>query len=287
MKNIGRISLIIIAALAVGVLLTLLGYNIGQAQAVRMGMWNEGTNGYMMDSQAYPYVDSGTNMMGGSMMGSGMMDGNMMGMGWAMGAGMAGNHAMMGRGSSELQGLAPLTIPQTREALESYLAGLDAELEIGEIMIFDNHAYAELIEKDGGHGAMEVLIDPVTLAVSPEPGPGMMWNLKYGPMSAFNGTAMMGMGGNSQAPGMMQDVLEEISPDMTVAPEQAIESAQSYLDLYLPGATADDHSTPFYGYYTLHILRNGRTVGMLSVNGTSRQVFVHTWHGTLITAEAE
>jgi len=33
---------------------------------------------------------------------------------------------------------------------------------------------------------------------------------------------------------------------------------------------------------TIHILRDGQTVGMLSVNGYTRQVFVHTWHGDLV-----
>ena len=38
----------------------------------------------------------------------------------------------------------------------------------------------------------------------------------------------------------------------------------------------------FYGYYTIDILRDGRIAGMLSVNGYTRQVFLHTWHGNLL-----
>jgi hypothetical protein len=74
----------------------------------------------------------------------------------------------------------------------------------------------------------------------------------------------------------------EISVEMTVSPEQAVEAAQRYLDQYLPGAEADDHADPFYGYYTIHILDDGEVVGMLSVNGYSSQVFPHTWHGDFI-----
>ena len=70
--------------------------------------------------------------------------------------------------------------------------------------------------------------------------------------------------------------------EMTVTSEQSVESAQSFLDAILPGFEADEHADPFYGYYTLHILKVGKTVGMLSVNGYTLQVFPHTWHGEFI-----
>jgi hypothetical protein len=70
--------------------------------------------------------------------------------------------------------------------------------------------------------------------------------------------------------------------DLPVTPSQAVETAQRYLDTYLPGAQADTDADPFYGYYTLHIVRAGETVGMLSVNGLTGQVFVHSWHGQLL-----
>jgi hypothetical protein len=69
---------------------------------------------------------------------------------------------------------------------------------------------------------------------------------------------------------------------MTVSPGEAIETAQRYLDRYLPGAQVEDEVDAFYGYYTLHILRDGQTVGMLSVNGYTGQVFPHTWHGDFL-----
>ena len=74
----------------------------------------------------------------------------------------------------------------------------------------------------------------------------------------------------------------ENSTELPVTPGEAAESAQQYLDTYLPGTQADDHADPFYGYYTLHILRDGEVIGMLSVNGYTRQVFLHTWHGDFI-----
>lgn len=70
--------------------------------------------------------------------------------------------------------------------------------------------------------------------------------------------------------------------EMTVTPEQAIEIAQAYLDRAYPGLEADEEAEAFYGYYTLHTLRDGNIVGMLSVNGYTGQVWPHTWHGEFI-----
>jgi len=36
------------------------------------------------------------------------------------------------------------------------------------------------------------------------------------------------------------------------------------------------------GYYTLHILEDSETIGMLSVNAYTGQVFHHHWHGDFI-----
>ena len=79
-----------------------------------------------------------------------------------------------------------------------------------------------------------------------------------------------------------QDANIEASADMDINPEQAIASAQDYLDSNLPGTEVENHADPFYGYYTLHVTRDGEVVGMLSVNGFSGDVFLHTWHGDFI-----
>lgn len=193
-----------------------------------------------------------------------------------------GPGGMMG-GIGPFANAQPLTLAEATEAVETYLSTLnDGNLELGEVMIFDNHAYAQIVEKDSGIGVMEVLVDPTTKAVYPEMGPNMMWNLKYGMMSGSGGYGMMGgmMGGygfNNVDPA-------NLSAEMPVSPEEAIEAAQTYLDAVFSAAnlTADDHADPFYGYYTLHVNRDGETVSMLSVNGYTGQVFPHTWHGELL-----
>ena len=204
------------------------------------------------------------------------------------GFGMMSPGMMGGYRSSPLIGSDPLSLSEANEAVEQYLAPFeDGDLGVGEVMIFDNHGYAQIVEQSTGIGAMELLIDPVTGSVGPEFGPNMMWNLKYGHMA---GSGMMGMmGGFGYSSGfeglgsMMNDrASRDIPAGMPVSEEEAIQIAQQYLDSYLPGAEADEHADAFYGYYTLHINRDGDTVGMLSVNGYSGQVFVHTWHGNFL-----
>ena len=229
------------------------------------------------------------------------------GWGWMMGGyeqsdpnyGGYGYGGMMGRnsgngyggmmGSNSNPNAQPLTIEQIRTSAETYIqnSGLSG-LEVGEIMIFDNNAYAIVMEKETGLGAFELLVDSGSQAAYPEYGPNMMWNLKYGMMAG----GMMGGSGNGYG-GMMGgfesydgSTNTQISADMPVTPEQAIDYAQAYLDQYLPGAETSSHATRFYGYYTLDYEVNGKVAGMLSVNGFNGQIFPHTWHGTFIE-EAE
>jgi hypothetical protein len=74
----------------------------------------------------------------------------------------------------------------------------------------------------------------------------------------------------------------DVSAEMTVSAPQALEAAQKFLDAYQPGLTVAEEAEPFYGYYTIDTLKDGKVTGMLSVNGFTGQVFPHTWHGTFI-----
>ncbi|MEW6286159.1 MAG: hypothetical protein AB1509_08015, partial [Chloroflexota bacterium] len=167
------------------------------------------------------------------------------------------------------------------------------DLEIAEVMIFDNGGYVIVKEASTGIGAFELLVDPVSQTAYPEHGPNMMWNLKYSGLNHQYMTlapgASAGVGGRGMMGGMMQGWNNaaplDVTAEMTVTPEQAIEYAQKYLDANFAGATVE-HPTQFYGYYTLDFEKDGKIIGMLSVNGYSGQVFLHTWHGTFIE-EAE
>jgi hypothetical protein len=153
--------------------------------------------------------------------------------------------------------------------VERYVASYgSSDLIVDEVMEFDLNFYAIVKEKSTNIGAFEVLVDKWSGAVRPEPGPNMMWNARYGMM---RGQGMMGRG-YARTNGTMQ-----------YSPEQARSVAQSWLDQNLPGVEArSDDVDAFYGYYTLHVWKDGQIVGMLSVHGESGQVWYHSWHGTFV-----
>ena len=237
-------------------------------------------------NQAY-----GPSMMNGR--GPNMMDGygnntNNYGPGGMMGN---GGNMMNGYGYSSAN-VTPLTIDQTKAAAEKYLANLNnPDLEIAEIMVFDNNSYVLVKESNTGIGAFELLVDPISQVAYPEHGPNMMWNLKYSGlnheyMMGRNGYGMIGKGmmgyGNIMMQGWDNTSPVDVSAAMTITPEQAIEYAQKYLDTNISGAIAASDPFQFYGYYTLDFEKDGKVAGMLSVNGNSGQIFLHTWHGTFI-----
>jgi hypothetical protein len=157
-------------------------------------------------------------------------------------------------------------------------------------MIFDNNAYVVVKETSTGVGAFELLVDPTSQIAYPEHGPNMMWNLKYSglnhqSMMGGNDGMMGGYGGNMMS-GWNNTTSTDVSPTMTITPEQAIEYAQKYLDSNISGATAAADPIQFYGYYTLDFEKDGKVAGMLSVNGYSGQIFLHTWHGTFVEETA-
>lgn len=152
----------------------------------------------------------------------------------------------------------PLTIEEARDSVQKYLSATgNADLKLAEVMEFDNHFYAEVEEKSTGIHALELLVNRYTGAVAPEMGPNMMWNTKYGHMT---------WGATAQT---------------TVTKEQAAQYAQGFLDTVLPGTKADE-ADAFYGYYTIHVLKDGKIYGMLSVDAYTGAVWYHSWHGKFI-----
>ncbi len=180
--------------------------------------------------------------------------------GWGMaGTGMHG----FGRGPwASSYGGERLSADQALEAARQYLIALgDPNLELAELMEFSNRFYIDVAEISTGIHAFELLMDPCTGAVYPEPGANMMWNTKYGHMGGW-----------------------WVRPTevMQVTPDQAREIAQRWSNFYMSGAAADDAADVFHGYYTMRVLRDGQVKGMLSVNGYTGQVWYHRWHGDFI-----
>lgn len=223
----------------------------------------------------------------GSMMGGNGGFGNMM----SGNGGSAGSFCPLFGGSANNTGT-PLTLDQAITAARSYVAGYNnPDLQLSEVMEFDNNFYASVAERSTGIHAFEVLVDRFSGAVYPEPGPNMMWNTKYGMMT---GSGMMGRssGGMMGGQGGMMGGWRRTTPTpatgnaMTVTLEQARQYAQTWLNANQPGTTAAEGLSAFYGYYTLDFERDGQPAGMLSVNGYSGAIWYHSWHGAFI-AETE
>ena len=166
----------------------------------------------------------------------------------------------------------PIDIDEAAAAVERYLEDYGQKLVLVEVMEFSRNFYVEVEERDSGIHAMELLVDKSSGRAFPEMGPNMMWNTKYGRMGG-----MMGMMGNYYR-------ASTPTATMPVTPEQARKLAQQYLDTSSPSLTAGDAET-FYGYYTIHTLKNGQIEGMLSVNGYSGAVWYHRWHGAFVRME--
>ena len=199
---------------------------------------------------------SGGQLYPGGMMGPSSMTGPGM-----MGPGMMGPGGMMGGWGGYDPDAKQITIDDATKVVERYLLAYYGEnLVLKEVMDFAWNFYAEVEEEETGIHAMELIIDKYTGQVYPEMGPNMMWNTKYGTMGSYYGSP---------------------TADMPVIAEEAEEIAQRFLDANLPGFTVG-HADTFYGYYTLHTLRDGQIEGMLSVNGYNGAVWYHNWHGPSI-----
>jgi hypothetical protein len=172
------------------------------------------------------------------------------------------------------------------------------DLRVGEVMRFDNHHYAKLTAD--GHAATEVLVDRATGTTMLEPGPAMMWNTRYGMMSATGMTAVTGTGRGSPAlgpTGMMGSGGMIGGPPLTPAqtgpaagsatPAGAVTAAEAkaiasrWLETTFPGLSAGRPES-FPGDFTLHAMRGDHIEGMLSVNAVTGALWYHSWHGRFI-----
>ena len=194
-------------------------------------------------------------MFGGGMMGR-------LGNGYGFG-GMMGNY---GYNAPYTNNGSPLTINNAATIAQNYVTSIgNKDLEVKQVEEYTANFYVQVNEKSTGNGAFELLVNKYTGSIYPEMGPNMMWNTKYGMMRS----------------GILGGIFGAPTTTMTVTAAQAQTNAQQYLTTYLPATTTGDLTT-FYGYYTLEVLNGTTTFGMLSINGFTGQVWVHTWHGTFI-----
>jgi hypothetical protein len=181
--------------------------------------------------------------------------------------GMMGGRGMMGGyGSGYAPNTQPIVLDQAVTKAQQYVAGYNnADLKLAEIEEYAWNFYGVVKEKSTGANAFQILVDKYSGTVYPEMGPNMMWNTKYSPMAGFGSTQPSGK--------------------MTVTIDQARSNAAQYLKTNLPNTTVEDKGDAFYGYYNFDILQNGKTYGMLSVNGYTGAVWFHAWHGDFVAAK--
>jgi len=158
---------------------------------------------------------------------------------------------------SQITGTSRIGIEEAQFALEAYVDEF-SDLELIEVMEFEENFYGVVIEQNTGKGAMELLVDPFSGQVYPEHGPNMMWNEKYGHMGSWYSTS-----------------------GETLTLESASDLAQGALEEQVPGAKIEGMGVEFYGYYTFDYEIGGEIAGMLSVSN-DRQTWLHTWHGAFI-----
>jgi len=187
-------------------------------------------------------------------------------------------------GQSSTSATTSFTLDHAKAVAQQYLVSLgNPNLDIKEIMEFQNNFYVVYFEKDTGVGAFEMLIwkqasssgmmtgnmgmggGMMTGTIVPEPGPNMMWNTKYSMMHG-----MMESRGQGSASSQIQ-----------VSEQEAKSIAENSLSQNFPGAHVEG-ITNFYGYYTIDFQKDGKIIGMMSVNGYSGRVWYHSWHGAFV-----
>ncbi len=148
------------------------------------------------------------------------------------------------------------------KALEDYVKALGENFKLKEVMEFQNNFYAVVVESDTGMGAFEILLWKSNGRISREPGPNMMWNLKYG----------------------MHPTLMEGRYNPSIQEVQAVGIAENYLKYKFPGRGIEiEEPISFYGYYTMDFKLDEEMYGMLSVNAFTGNIWYHSWHGTFLS----
>jgi hypothetical protein len=205
----------------------------------------------------------------------------------AVWSGLVSAQGMMGpRGGWGYTGQVPagaVTIDQAIGLARQALARLgNPDLVPVEVMEFTGNFYVIVQERSTGIGAFELLVERNGF-IRPEPGPNMMWNTKYGHMAGWGGYGMMGgygmgygMMGGYGAPG-----LPPTAQTQALTRDRARQILQAWLNQAFPGSRAEE-GTAFYGYFTFDFKRDGKTIGMASVNAVTGQVWHHTWHGLFV-----
>lgn len=208
---------------------------------------------------------------GGMGMGGGQNSGN-------MGGGMGGLMLLSGTNAYRHDG-AMVTMGDATDIAGRFMDALgNSALALDELEEWEFNYYVVVKEAaPSQYKAFQLIIDKWTGFVMPEPGPNMMWSQKY---SGMMNSMTDGM------PGHMNRRDRKITePTFTVTPEAATSAANQFLrERFRRALAVTGVPDVFFGYFNFDVNDSvtGEKYGMLSVNGSTGQVWYHTWHGNFV-----
>jgi hypothetical protein len=151
---------------------------------------------------------------------------------------------------SRMRQSAPLTMDEAVQTAQSFLAKSGNDWKIDKVLQFQNAFDVIFVEKETGRGAAQLLIPATGRGMQRLP--ELQWNLKYGPAGESRAAASG-------------------ATDNTVAIADARTAAQAYLAKAQPGATLLEGGYAFYGYYLFEYSVDGKTAGIVLVNGLTSE----------------
>jgi hypothetical protein len=154
------------------------------------------------------------------------------------------------------QNAAPLTLDEAVQQAQALAGQSHSDWKAARVIEFQNAFDVIFVESGTGRGAAQILIGKQGRGI--QPAAEMQWNLKYG--SIMRGP-MMGQPGAPAG-----------AADNSVSLADARTAGQAYLTSAQPGATLNEGAYSFYGYYLFEYSLNGKTAGVVMVNGLTSQV---------------
>jgi hypothetical protein len=155
-----------------------------------------------------------------------------------------------GQPSFRTRNMAPLTMDQAIAEAEAYRQKNGTDWKIAKVLEFQNGFDVIFVEAGTGRGAAQLILPKTGRMMQMVP--ALRWNLKYGPAGDAKSSA-------SEA------------ADNTVLLDDARAAALAFLVKNQPSATVNDGGYSFYGYYLFEYSVDGKTAGMVLVNGLTSE----------------
>jgi hypothetical protein len=156
----------------------------------------------------------------------------------------------MGGPASRTRNASPLTMDQAVESAQRYAAQSGNDWKIDKVIEFQNAFDVIFIENSTGRGAAQLILPKTGRGMQTVP--AMRWNLKYGQAGESRGSSAS-------------------ATDNSVSLADARASAQNALAKIQPGAALNDGGYAFYGYYLFEYSVEGKTAGIILVNGLTSE----------------